>query len=163
MDESLPCSGFLGQVCMMGPWALGLCQVAAGRESPQPGFSSPRSGPLAATIVTRGSTPALLTRGLVVVHLRRPVCCLSRFNGRQFLSPSADHCSNAVLYVVFFSLHSAKCRLSWKSDNLNCNSTYKKGMFTLFADWHSILIKKSTNQKGITSGKQTHVKQRRDD
>lgn len=52
MDESLPCSGFLSQVCMMGPWAFGLCQVAAGRESPQPGLSSPLSGPLAATAAT---------------------------------------------------------------------------------------------------------------
>lgn len=45
MDESLPCSAFLGQVCMTGPRALGRCQVAAGRASPQPGFGSPSLQP----------------------------------------------------------------------------------------------------------------------
>ena len=80
MDESLPCSGFLGQDCMMEPWAFVLCQVAAGRESPQPGFGSPRSGPLATSAVTWGSTPALLT-------CSRPLCfSLTILLGQELLT-----------------------------------------------------------------------------
>ncbi|KAI9538358.1 hypothetical protein NQZ68_016400 [Dissostichus eleginoides] len=57
-----------------GALSLRRCQVAAGRESPQPGFSSPHSGPLATTVATRGSTPALLTCRSVMIRLQWPVC-----------------------------------------------------------------------------------------